>query len=691
MKIDQTSNQEGKPRTCSFERLCSRIHNGTDPYSPDGAIKFLGHPFAWLVALMKPVAGKYLIALFLDFVVVGIGIWMAPITGKLVDEVLIGGESSKLALYAAILALAPILRAVLRYIFRVTFEICSHYGMLRLRNSIYEQIQTLDRRFYHKNSTGQLMAKLTGDLDMLRHFWAWTFWVFLDQLLTFLVGGFYLFFISYKLTLACLLLTPLIVLTANIFRRKIRPTWSNIRTQFERLNAVVQQNISANRIVRAFVRQEYETDRFEKENDAYRDCQWDMVSVSSRYIPILEAFSGLINIPLILIGGLLAMRGEITIGELVAFSSLLFVFENPMRSMGNQINEIQRASTSAVKLCELLASPSELDDVQKNEASDPLKDEATVKRIYSTRSIKKRSQISIDDIVSMAAEDDFSDYVNGDIEFHNVSFSYHGEEAVFDGGEISSYKLAMPVLKNISLKISQGQRVGFIGATGSGKSSLIRLISRLYDPQEGYISIASENLKYIPLHKLRKSISVVNQEVFLFSDTVESNIAFSRPLLPTDEVVKYAKLAAADKFILNMEDGYETVVGERGVGLSGGQKQRLSLARALAAETPIIILDDTTSALDMETDKLIRDNLSSLKDKTIILIAQRIASLRDCDQIFVMEDGEIAEHGTHEELVKLNGIYADIYRTQRGQTEEAWSILSSSDNESSECDTKGVN
>lgn len=670
MKVDEASNREEKERTRNFRCLRSRINNGLDPYSPTGAIKYIGHPFAWLVALMKPVGVKYIFALFLDFVVVGIGIWMAPITGKLIDEVLIAGNNSKLLLYACILALGPLLRAILRYIFRVTFESASHYGMIRLRNSIYEQLQTLDRHFYHKNSTGQLMAKLTGDLDMLRHFWAWTFWVFLDQLLTFIVGGFYLIFISYKLTLACLILTPLIVLTANLFRKKIRPTWSRIRSQFESLNSVVQQNISANRIVRAFVRKDYEIERFEKENDAYRACQWEMVSVSSKYIPILEAFSGLINIPLILVGGILVMRGEVTIGELVAFSSLLFVFENPMRSMGNQINEIQRASTSAVKLCELLTTPSNLIDPDENKVTSASEDEQMVRDIYQTSSLKKVSKKSIDKIVNQSSREMEKDFINGDIEFSNVTFSYHGEEAIFEDGEIKDYKVNKPVLENINLKIKKGEKIGIIGATGSGKSSLLRLMSRLYDPQIGKITIDGMDLKEIPLKMLRQSIAVVNQEVFLFSDTVESNIAFSDPLMLNEEVVRYAKLAAADGFIRKMEESYETVVGERGVGLSGGQKQRLSLARALAAETPIIILDDTTSALDMETDRLIRQNLATLEGKTIIFVAQRIASLRDCNQIFVMEDGKIIERGRHEDLVALDGIYADIYRTQRGMKEE---------------------
>ena len=592
--------------------LRSRIRSGKDPYSPDGAALYLGRPFAWLIALMKPVGFKYTTGLVMDFIDLALGMLLAPVTALLVDQVLIGGHMERLLPYALFLAGVPILKAFMRYTYRILFETSSYYGLTRLRDSIYQQLQSLDRRFYHKNSTGQVMSKLTSDLDMLRHFWAWTFWVFLDQLLTFMIGGIYLLFISWKLTLACLLFTPIIVWIASRFRKKVRSQWGEIRSQLERLNAVCQQNISANRIVRAFVRKDFETKRFDRENEAYFDRQRDMVKTTSHYIPALEAFSGLINIPLIVLGGYFVIRGEMTIGQWVAFSSLLFVFENPMRSMGNQINEIQRASSSAIKLCEMLTTLPNLEDRASEDPGDEKSDREQVAKLYRPGALKALSQRSIDDIVTERARlektlEKVPD-ISGDIVFDHVSFSYLGELPHIQ--ENKETQLSYPVLEDVSLEIKKGQRVGLIGSTGSGKSTLIRLISRLYDPQIGKITIGGVNLRDIPLGVLRKNVAVVNQEVFLFSDTVESNIAFADPLMPNEDILRYAQMAAADGFVRRMEHSYETVVGERGVGLSGGQKQRLSLARALAADCPILILDDTTSALDLETDRLIRQNLS---------------------------------------------------------------------------------
>lgn len=344
----------------------------------------------------------------------------------------------------------------------------------------------------------------------------------------------------------------------------------------------------------------------------------------------------------------MVINGKISLGDLVTFNGLLWVLANPTRQIGFRIDEIQRFATSAEKIIDLLATKSKIVSPEA-EAADKAERHGTQAETLRRLDTKEASDLRV------AA-------IKGEVEFRNVSFRYGG---LHRGAEHDT-------LKNINLKVKPGQTIGIMGATGSGKTTLLKLVSRLVDATEGAVLIDGKDVREYPLTELRRNIGVVTQDVFLFSDTVENNIAYGRPEMDDSDLFMAAEAAQAAEFIPRLDDGYKTIIGERGTGLSGGQRQRLSLARALAIKPAILILDDTTSAVDMETDKAIRDSLAEVaQNQTVFMIASRIASVRDSDLIIIIDNGQIAERGTHDELIAQKGIYYDIFLTQMGQIDTA--------------------
>ncbi len=692
-----------------------------DPLSPRDIWRFNRHPFRWALALVRPVKAIYLVSLLIVIVTAAMVMVPGIITGRLVDEVLTAGDHTNLWLYVGLIFGVPAARGLLLFLQRNLFEYTSQHALLRLRDALYLHLQKLDQRFYSETPTGTIMAKLTGDIDMVRYFLAWAGYATVEQLALFVAGGIYLLFLNWKLALASLAVVPILFLMARLLQKDIRPVWSNIRQQFERLNAVVQVNITGNRVTRAFVRHEFEVEKFETENVAYQSMNMEGAQVRSKYIPVMDGLSSFMSIPVILIGGIMTINGAMTIGELVAFNSLLFLLNGPTRMIGFLINDLQHVSSSAIKIIELLmtrthvASPNESALTEDPEAAEELVTEALrnspltsgqseeelqeekeklLRReklttsstshseetskpgyvadkpfplsSYSASALKSTAKRTINELVENLLTEDrpAPAKVEGDIVFDQVCFDYYVK-----GQNVRA-------LHDISFHAKPGDTIGIIGETGSGKSSLVELIPRLDDPSIGRILLDGRDLRTWPLAELRRAIGVVTQEVFLFSDTVEGNIAFVDPLMPAAEVSDAADTACADDFIGKMSEGYDTIVGERGVGLSGGQRQRISLARAIAGDPAILILDDTTSAVDMNTDTAIRENLQAkLAAKTVFIVAQRISSVRDADLILVMEAGRVKERGTHAELVALDGIYADIYHTQMGDQAEALAIL----------------
>lgn len=545
------------------------------------------------------------------------------LTQTLVDNVIVGvkgpggkviHEVSLLIPLLAVMVAVTLLKTALRYLMVLCFEHSSQYLVLTIRSKLYENLQRQEMHFYDSFRTGDLMTRLTGDLDMVRHTTSYLIFNLQECLILFVASLIYFSIKSWMMTLALFAITPLIFITAYLFSKKVRPVYIDLREKLSNLNTAAQENISGNRVVKSFHREAYETEKFKESNDAFRKANLKASYTWLKFFPVLESLAQSLTVITVLVGGLLIITGHLTYGELMAFSSLTWAISNPMRMLGMLLNDLQRFFASANKIIELF---------------------------YARPTIADRH-----DAIS------FDGRAKGSIRFENVTFRY-GKETVFE---------------NLDLEIEPGQTIGVMGPTGAGKTTLANLIARFYDVSSGAVLIDGIDVRRLKLDSLRSNIGMATQDVFLFSETIDGNIAYGNPELSEQKVHEYAKIADADEFVANMENGYETIIGERGVGLSGGQRQRLALARALAIEPPILILDDTTSAVDMETEKYIQQQLASLRFScTKIIIAQRISSVKHADKIIILKDHHIAEQGTHEELLKRHGYYYSIYQLQQGE------------------------
>ncbi|MCR5431204.1 MAG: ABC transporter ATP-binding protein/permease [Lachnospiraceae bacterium] len=508
-----------------------------------------------------------------------------------------------------------LVRITIVYFTCMAYEYVSQHTLYKLRNFLFDKIEHQDMNFYNEYRTGDLMTRLTGDLDAVRHNVAWVIKSVVDSFALFVATAIYFFIMDWLLALCILSITPLLFLVILKFKRASAEKHRILRDKLSGLNTDAQENISGNRVVKAFAREEYEKEKFNRSNTSYAEANMDTQRTWLKYFPVIETFANLLPVILLLAGGIFIINGRIGIPEYVSFSMLIWAVANPMRQLGNIMNEFQRFAAASKKVME----------------------------IYNSQA----------GIVSKPDAVKHPDRFKGLIEFDHVSFGY-------EGGSV-------PVLRDINLKIEPGQTVAIIGETGCGKTSLIHMIPRFYDPESGVVKIDGIDVKDYELTDLRHNIGLATQDVLLYSDTIEGNIAYGDSSLSQDEVIKYARYSAAEEFINKMPEGYETIVGERGVGLSGGQKQRISLARALAIKPSILILDDTTSAVDMETEKHIRDSLHELDfNCTKIIIAQRISTTKFCDRIFVMGNGRIIEEGTHKELCSKGGYYASLVALQTG-------------------------
>lgn len=535
------------------------------------------------------------------------------ISGMIVDEVITGGKLSLLPKLIIALLAATSIRGILRYYYQVVFETCSQGVLYEMRDKVYRKLLQEDFAFYNRKRTGDLMSRQTGDMDAIRHFVAYVIYAVYENILLFLFALTMIFTVNVKLALCMMAVLPFTALTTYLQSKQVKPAFQRNRDCFSSLNAFVQENVSGNRVVKAFAKEDYEIEKFNKENDAFRDSQLDASKIWMRYLPVFEMLSNLLTIILMLYGGYMVIRGEITLGNMVTVNGYLWMLTVPLRMAGWWINDIQRFVTS-------------------------------VEKIYATYTEEPSVKAPVNGTMRK--------HLQGAVTFRDVSYQADGEDIVHD----------------ISFCVKPGQTVGIIGSTGAGKSTIMNLLCRFYDVTAGEVLVDGINVKDFDLYDLRDNIGMAMQDVFLFSDTIEGNIAYAKPDCPFAEVKHAAIMADANHFIQNLPDGYDTIVGERGVGLSGGQKQRISLARALLKDPSILILDDTTSAVDMETESYIQTQLKKIeKDCTIFIIAYRISSIKDADLILVMDNGRIIERGTHEELLQNNGYYASAFRNQYGE------------------------
>jgi len=572
----------------------------------------------WLWQNLEGNRTRYILALCLSVVGSSLTIVNPYISQRIVDTFIAGDnalqnltqERQLLIMLCLGMIGFSLLRTGLAYITTMQYERSSQNMMYNIRIFLYNKIQGQDREYYDRNRTGDLMTKMTGDLDMVRHSMAWIFKTIIESLTIFIAAVIYFFTIDAQLTLWMLILSPPIFIVAYIFAKRVRPMYIDLRERLSQLNTTTQENISGNRVVKAFAREEFEVQKFTEKNVNYSTANKKAALVWLDYFPFLESFAQGFNVILMLAGGLFLMNGRITFGEFTAFSSLIWAISNPMRNIGIIINDIQRFFASLSKIIDIYYAKPNI--VNEHMSTD--------KRRYEGR-----------------------------IEFDHVRFKY--DSAI--------------VLDDVSFTVEPGETIAIMGSTGSGKTTIINLIPRFYDVAEGRVLVDGVDVRKLELDELRDNIGMATQDVLLFSDTIDGNIAYGDPDLPEEDAISFAELAAAHDFITKMPEGYDTVVGERGVGLSGGQKQRIALARALAVRRPILILDDTTSAVDLETEEHIQKSLRELDYPcTKIIIAQRVSTTAQADRILILDNGKLVEEGTHAELLAKRGYYYDVFKLQ---------------------------
>ncbi|SMF87133.1 ATP-binding cassette, subfamily B [Paenibacillus uliginis N3/975] len=483
----------------------------------------------------------------------------------------------------------------------------------KMRNACYEKLQFLSFRYYDTARTGDLMSRLTGDLEAIRQFIGFGFAQILNVVLMVAFGSAMMLSISWKLTLITLVCMPFLVVTALKFESKIHPAFQEMRLALSSLTTSVQENITGVRTVKSFAREPHEVEKFSGRNERYKSNQIFAATLWARFFPLMELFANISVVILLLAGGIMVINEELTLGQLVAFFSLIWYIIGPMWSIGFHINNYTQSKASGERVLELLNQPIDVEDRKDAVTLDP-------------------SQ------------------VKGHVVFDSVTFAYGNK---------------MAAVKNINLNAPPGSVIGLLGGTGSGKSTIIQLLMHAYNVNSGSITLDGVNIKDIKIRSLRSQVATVFQETFLFSSSIRNNIAYGMKDVSMDDIIRAAKLAKAHDFIMEMEHGYDTIVGERGMGLSGGQKQRIAIARALLKDPKILILDDATSAVDMETEHEIQSGFQEVMNgRTTFIIAHRISSLRHADEILVLDEGRVVQRGKHDELIMEEGPYQDVYKIQ---------------------------
>ena len=505
-----------------------------------------------------------------------------------------------------------VLKGIVLYIQWYTSELIGQEVIFQMRQQIHDHLQTLPPSYFSTMGTGQVMARLTSDIHSVQDFIGWGA-LFLVSMVLMTVGvSSYLAYLNWRLMLATVVTFPFLFRTVFWFDRNVRPAWKNVREKMGKLTETLQENITGIRVVKAFAREPEEIRKFARRNLEHYEANLERADIEARAQPFLELLTGLSAVSMIGYGGYLVLSGQMTVGTLFAFYSLLWSLIWPVRMMGWLVNMAEQSLAAAPRLFELLDTEPEIKD-----CPDPVELEQ----------------------------------VKGHIVFENVDFCFPGDDR--------------KTLENINLEILPGETVAIVGGTGSGKSTLVNLIPRFLDPTSGRITLDGHDLREISLKSLRKNIGLVLQENFLFSATVRENISLGKPDASLEEIIQAAELAQAHGLISEFPKGYDTPLGERGIGLSGGQKQRVALARAILTDPKILILDEATSSVDTETEYLIQEGLSHvMENRTTIIIAKRLSTIRDADKIVILKDGKISQVGTHLELLSQPGFYKKLFESQ---------------------------
>ncbi|MEC0089643.1 ABC transporter ATP-binding protein [Paenibacillus macquariensis] len=531
----------------------------------------------------------------------------------LIDDVITPRQFDKVPMLALTVILVVIAKAIMQFLSGTLGGRLGNHLAYRLRNACYEKLQFLSFRYYDTAKTGDLMSRLTGDLEAIRNFIGFGLAQMMNTILMVTFGSIMMFSIHWQLTLVTMISVPFLIIVALRFEGVIHPAFQEMRIALSTLTTAVQENVTGVRTVKSFAREPYEVEKFSIRNERYKTNQIFTSTLWSRFFPLMEFLASITVVLLLAVGGTFVINGSLSLGELVAFFSLIWYIIGPMWNIGFLINNYTQSEASGERVLELLNHPIDVKDRE--------------------------------DAKELVAEE-----VKGNITFENVTFAY--------GNKLAA-------VKDISFDAPSGSVIGFLGGTGSGKSTIIQLLMHAYNVNEGTIKLDGVDVRDITVHSLRSQMASVFQETFLFSSSIQNNISYGLKDVSMEEIIRAAELAKAHEFIMEMPDGYDTVVGERGMGLSGGQKQRIAIARALLKNPKILVLDDATSAVDMETEHEIQSGFQEvMKGRTTFIIAHRISSLRHADEILVLDEGKVVQRGKHEQLITVPGPYRDVYQIQ---------------------------
>jgi len=537
-----------------------------------------------------------------------------PYFAKVIIGDVIGEKKSNLLLGALLgLLIVSVLRTILGYVKEYLFDVLSAKVNTDIKQELFDYIQSLPFSYFDRMNTGELMSRINEDVENIWRTISFGLRLFVESIIYFILASSMLFYLNWKLAMVCLAIMLPIAYIAIVFEKKVGVTYGKISDQGAVLNTTAQENIAGVRLVKAFAREKHEIFKFLGMNKDNYKLNMEQATIVAKYLPQTEFLTNLAQVVMIVLGGILIIRKDPTaldVPTLVAFSGYMSMLIWPMRNLGWITNMLAQNSASAKKIFAILDTGSDIKNI-----SNPVTPSE----------------------------------VEGHIVFDNVTFKYKDHE----------------VLKNISLDIKVGSTVAIMGTTGSGKTSLINLIGRYYDVSEGSVTLDGVNVKDLDLKTLRRNMAIVPQDTFLFSDTILENIRIGNRNASIEEIIEACQMACAMEFIEDLDQGFDTIIGERGIGLSGGQKQRLAIARSLVRKASIMILDDASSALDMETEYQLLKNLNSLNKKaTTFIIAHRISAIKNADLIVYLENGKIVEKGNHNELLALKG---RLFKPLQGQ------------------------
>lgn len=554
----------------------------------------------------------YVFAIFCMVAAIGLDMLYPVITQSIVDDVIVDGKMELLTKLLVGIVIVGVGRSIFGYFKEFTFDKLASTIGSNMRKDLFDHIQTLSMNYFADTNTGELMARVKDDIDKVWNVLGFVGMLMIEVVIHVSFVLYCMFTRNWKLAFIPLITMIVCGAVAIIMERKLDKVYEEISEENAVLTTVAEENLAGVRTVKAFAREKHEIAKFASHNKRYYELNITQSKVLVKYYPIFQFVGKALPVCTTVLGGVSVMNGNMSLGALVAFVEYSRNCTWPMEMMGWLTNDLSSAIASYKKIKKIYA--------QKPEIANP------------------------ENAVEL-------EKVEGAVTFENVSFGLDGKD----------------ILQDISFTIPAGKTLGIMGATGSGKSSIINLLQRFYDVNEGAVKVDGVDIRKLSLKQLRSSIAVVLQDVFLFSDTIEENIKMGRrKVMDIEEIRTAAGHAQASSFIEKMDEQYDTVIGERGVGLSGGQKQRISIARALSKKAPILVLDDSTSALDMETEHEIQKTLNEFKDTTKVIIAHRISAVRHADEIIYLENGKIAERGTHEELLAKKGLYYETFRAQYG-------------------------